>query len=180
VSGHGGNSEGTAMNKALLNSMTEAEHLLVAETERDAMAVLGEDELLELHTRVRRARTKYVKNYRRSASAAVPARGGRGLSYTKNQRDRAKAEIFELALAKVSRRVAMVAQQAAAELKTERLTAARNDGTGPAGDGRSGPGGGPDKPAGRRPAAAKTTGGIKRDASTRSQGARRQAARDAR
>jgi len=173
-------SEGITMNKALLHSMTEVEHLLVAETEGDAMGVLGEDELLELHTRVRRARTKYVKNYRRGASAAVAARGGRGLSYTKNQRDRAKAEIFELALARVSRRVAVVAKQAAAELKAERLAAARNDGTGPAGDARPGYGPGHDKQAGRRPAAMKSTGGIKKDASTRAQGARRQAARDAR
>jgi hypothetical protein len=175
-----GSSEGSAMNKAVLHSMTEAEHLLVAETERDAMVALGEDELLDLHTRIRRARTKYVKNYRRSAGAAVTARGGRGLSYTKNQRDRAKAEIFELALARVSRRVAVVAKQAATDLKAERLAAARNDSTGPAGDGRPGHAPGREQRPGRRPAAVKSTGGIKKDASTRSHGARRQAARDAR
>src|SRR4051794_12508092 len=168
------------MNKALLQSMTEAEHLLVAETERDALAVLSEDELLELHKRVRRARNKYVKNYRRSASAAISARGGRGFSYTKNQRDRAKAEIFELALARVSRQVARVAKQAAADLKAERLAAARNTGKRPAGDRKPGRGGGSGTPAGRRPAAVKSTGGIKKDASSRAQGARRQAARDAR
>ena len=165
------------MNKGLLHSMTEAEQLLVAETERAAMATLDEDELLELHTRVRRARTKFVKNYRRRAGAAVSSRGGRGLSYETNQRDRGKAEVFELALARVSRQVAVLARQAAAELKAERLAAARAGSSGP-GDGAGRRGGG--LPAGRRPAATKTTGGVKKDASSRAQGARRQAKRDAR
>jgi hypothetical protein len=169
----------TAMNKGLLNSMTEAERLLVAETERDAMAALDEDGLLDLHARIRRARTKYVTNYRRGASAAVAARGGRGLSYATNQRDRGKAEVFELALARVSRQVAVVARRAADDLRSERLAAARAEGTGPAsGPARRDDGAG--RPAGRRPAAAKTTGGTKKDASSRAQGARRQARRDAR
>ena len=67
------------MNKAVLNSLTEAEGLLVRETEPDALAGLDEDELLDLHVRVRRARTKYCKLYRRAAAAAVDARGGRGV-----------------------------------------------------------------------------------------------------
>src|SRR4029453_17534619 len=86
------------MNRALLHSMTEAEQRLVAETEREAMAALDEDQLLELHGRIRRARTKYVKNYRRSAGQAVGARGGRGLSYETNQRDRGKGESLVFAL----------------------------------------------------------------------------------
>ena len=170
------------MNKAVLNSMTEAERLLVAETARDAMATLDEDQLLDLHTRIRRARTRYVKNYRRGASAGVAARGGRGFSYPKNQRDRDKAELFELALARVSRQVAVRANQAAAELKAERLAAARSGGTGPAaGPGAAAPAAAEEaKPVSRRRTAVKTTGGIKKDASTRSQGARRQAKRDVR
>jgi hypothetical protein len=170
----------SAMNKGLLNSMTEAEQLLVAETERDAMAALDEDALLDLHARIRRARTKYVKNYRRGAGAAVSAKGGRGLSYATNQRDRGKAEIFELALARVSRQVAVVARRAADDLRSERLAAARTEGAGPAGESPGRRDGGAPRPAGRRPAAAKTTGGTKKDASTRAQGARRQARRDAR
>ena len=113
------------MNQRLLNSLTDAERLLVAETERDALKSLDEDELLDLHQRIRRARTKYVKNYRRAASAAVEQRGGRGFSYPKNQRDRDKAELFELSLARVSREVAAAANRAAAALKAERLEAAR-------------------------------------------------------
>jgi hypothetical protein len=53
--------------------MTETERRLVSETEREALVELDEDALLELHSRVRRARTKYVKNYRRGASAVTAA-----------------------------------------------------------------------------------------------------------
>jgi hypothetical protein len=165
------------VNKAVLHSMTEAERLLVADTERDAIADLDEDELLELHTRIRRARSKYVKNYRRGASARVQQAGGRGKGYAQNSRDRDRAEVFELALARVSRQVAVRANQAAAELKAERLDEARRGSPGPAGS-KVAESDAP--PSGRRPQPRKTTGGVKKDASSRSQGARRQAKRDAR
>ena len=76
--------------------MTKTERRLVSETEREALVELDEDALLELHSRVRRARTKYVKNYRRAASSRVVESGSRGIAYPKNQRDRDKAEVFEL------------------------------------------------------------------------------------
>jgi hypothetical protein len=113
------------MNKAVLNSMTKTERRLVSETERAALVELDKDALLELHGRVRRARTKYLKNYRRAASARVLESGSRGDAYPKNQRDRDKAEVFELALARVSRQVEVTAKRAAAELRAERLQAAR-------------------------------------------------------
>ena len=167
------------MNQALLNSMTVAERRLVAETSRDAMADLDEEELLALHSRIRRARSKYVSQYRRKASGAVVKRGGRGFSYPKNQRDRDKAEVFEVALASVSKEVGVHAARAAAELKASRLAAARSDGSGPrevqtrAASVR--------KPAATRPRGVKkTTGGLKKDASSQAAGARRQAKRDAR
>lgn len=167
------------MNQALLNSLTENERRFVGETSRDALADLDEDQTLELHGRARRLRDKYVKNYRRAAAAAVSSRGGRGLSYEENQRDRGKAEIFETALARVSRRLGALASESAADLKKERLAAARAQGTGPEPTlarrpSRSQP------PSSRPREAKKTTGGIKKDASTRSMGARRQAKRDAR
>ena len=165
------------MNKAILHSMTESEWLLVEETERAAMADLSEDDLLELHTRIRRARSKYVKNYRRAASAKVGGAGGRGKAFAQNSRDRGKAEVFELALARVSRQVAVRASQAAAELKSERLEAARRSkATGPDRALPDDGGGG----SGRGRQTRKTTGGVKKDASSRSMGARRQAKRDAR
>lgn len=164
------------MNKAVLHSMTEAEQLLVADTERSAIAELSEDDLLELHTRVRRARSKYVKNYRRAASANVSRAGGRGKGFAQNSRDRDKAEVFELALARVSRQIAVRANQAAAELKSERLAAARAGSSGPSADPIEAPATGP----GRGRVTKKTTGGVKRDASSRSMGSRRQAKRDSR
>ncbi len=63
------------MNQALLNSMTVAERKLVAETSHDAMTGLDEEELLALHSRIRRARSKYVSVYRRKASGAVVKSG---------------------------------------------------------------------------------------------------------
>lgn len=165
------------MNQGLLNSLTDSERLLVSESERDVLKGLDEDQLLDLHQRVRRLRTKYVKNYRRSASAAVAQTGGRGMSYPRNQRDRDKAELFESVLATVSREVAVAARRASTQLRSERLDAARSarsaaptarvaDQAEPA--------------AGTRARATKTTGGLKKDASTQAMGARRQAKRDSR
>ena len=163
------------MNKAILFSMTEAEQMLISETSRDELRALTEDELLEMETRIRRARNKYVKLYRRQASARVAELGGRGFAAPKNQRNRDKAEVFELALARVSRQVGVAAQKAASELRAERIKAARS------GAASSQPGRTPDSPAidtGRVVPHEKSTGGLKRDASTRAAGARRQAKRD--
>jgi hypothetical protein len=165
------------MNQALMNSLTDAERLLVAETDRDALSTLDEDALLELHQRIRRARTKYVKNYRRGASMSVATAGGRGLAFPRNQRDRDKAELFEGALARVSKEVATAARRAAAELRSERIAAAKNTNAGPEPTVRSTtprPAAAADGP----PRATKTTGGLKKDASSRAAGARRQAKRD--
>src|SRR5580698_4450140 len=66
------------MNASLLAALNDAERLLVAETERAGLAVLDEDAAIDLEARIRRARNKYVGQYRRAASAAVPEHGGRG------------------------------------------------------------------------------------------------------
>ncbi len=169
------------MNQRLLNSLTESERVLMAETEREVLKGLDEDELLDLHQRIRRSRTKYVKNYRRGASVAVATAGGRGMAYPRNQRDRGKAELFESALARVSREVATAANRAAAELRAERLEAARSTATAPGTSARPPRAAAePSTDAGTRPRTVKTTGGLKKDASTRALGAKRQAKRDAR
>jgi hypothetical protein len=165
------------MNQGLLNSLTDAERLLAAETERDALKSLDEDELLDLHQRIRRVRTKYVKNYRRAASAAVAQVGGRGKSFPRNQRDRDKAELFESALARVSREVATTAGRASTQLRSERLEAARSAKAAPPATPTIDQ---PKAQAATRPRTTKTTGGLKKDASSRAAGARRQAKRDAR
>ena len=152
------------------------------------MGELDEDALLDLHGRVRRARTKYVKLYRRQASARVGDTGGRGAARPMNRRNADKAEVFEIALARVSKQVDVVARRAAAQLKSERLAAARAAKSPPATGSdakrllRGGRRGRPLAP-GRlvvARATTKTTGGLKRDASSRAAGARRQAARDSR
>ena len=120
--------------KSLVKSLTEGEWLLLAETKRAALADLDEDELLALHTRVRRARTKYMTQYRRVASARVAEVGGRGAAHPKNRRAADKAEAFEKALARTSAALAAAARTSAAELRTQRLKTARDKGgTGPGG-----------------------------------------------
>jgi hypothetical protein len=86
---------------------------------------LDEDELLALHQRVRRVRTKHLGQYRREASARVPRQGGRGKARPRNTQNLERAELFEDVLARVSKAVATKAKQAASELKAERLAAAR-------------------------------------------------------
>jgi hypothetical protein len=107
------------MNASLLAVLNDAE------TGRAELAALDEDAAIELETRVRRARNKYVSQYRWTASAAVAGHGGRGKARPENRRAAMKAEAFEEALSRVSRRVAALARQAAAELRAERLAAAR-------------------------------------------------------
>ena len=160
--------------------LTDAQADLVRETEPKRMEKLDEDELLELHTRVRRARSKYVKLYRQTGASRVGLKGARGHARPGNAANAAKAEVFELALARVSARVDVVARAAAEELKAERLAAAapapgsRGPGSGPAGGGAKATG------TSTRRKATKTTGGIKRDASSRAKGAARQAKKDSR
>jgi hypothetical protein len=113
------------MDASLLAVLNDAERLMVAETDRDNLTALDEDAAIELETRIRRARNKYVGQYRRAASAKVAELGGRGRARPENTRARTKAEAFEEALSRVSRRVAVLARQSAAQLRRERLAAAR-------------------------------------------------------
>jgi len=176
------------MDKRLLARLTDAERLLVAETGKDELAALDEDGLVELHTRVRRARSKYVGQYRRGAAARVPSAGGRGKGFAQNQLARDKAEAFEIALAQVSAALAKSARASAAELKAERLAAAAAGTTRPPAA-SSTTAERAAEPARKAPASpARTTSGSKRpapsqakkNASSRAQGARRQAKRDSR
>jgi len=110
---------------AVLNSLTEAELAIVRSAEPKALIDLDEDGLLALHGRVRRARDKYVGQYRRQAATVVAETASRGGAYERNQRARDKAEVFERSLARVSTALAKAARHSAAELKAERLTTAR-------------------------------------------------------
>jgi len=173
------------MNASLLAVLNDAERLLVAETEQAKLAALDEDAAIELEGRIRRARNKYVGQYRRGASARVVEQGGRGKARPENKRAAMKAEAFEEALSRVSRRVATLARQAAAALRAERLAAARaakqdrGPGAGPAAPaaGRKGPSV-TGEPTGDR--ALRSPASEKRRAGARAQGARQQAKRDSR
>ncbi|WP_222849370.1 hypothetical protein [Trebonia kvetii] len=173
------------MEASLMAVLNKAEGRLVAETELDALAGLGEDEAIELEARVRRARDKAVGQYRRPASAAVAEHAARGMAYPENQRARARAEAFERALARASHRVAVLAKESAASLRKERLDVARAAKRG----GRAWPGGeemvprqrrkGPEvtpEPTGER--ALRSAARERQRAETLSQGARKQAKRD--
>lgn len=159
----------------LLGALNGQERDLLRETEPARMEELDEDQLIRLHSRIRRARKKHQKNYRRQASAGVEEHGGRGVSRPKNTQAAQKAEVFEDALARVSGLLQRRAAEAAEALKQERLAAARaNRSTGPGGDSPSGGGVGP----GEARSHTQTTGGAKRDASSQAQGAARQAKSD--
>jgi hypothetical protein len=108
----------TARQLALVGAKGQA---LLLETEPARLAELDEDGLLELHARVRRARDKHSGRYRRQGAAAVRASGKRGVS---PQHVRERAEVFEDALARVSRAVASAARASALGLRAERLAAA--------------------------------------------------------
>lgn len=160
--------------RAMLN---ETEQALLREV--DDLERLDEDELAALHDRIRRARSKYVKLYRRRASAQVASDRSRSRTQGANQRAVLKAELFEDALAKVSRRLATVAKSAAAELKRERLALAAQERESSVGEGRSTAGTGGDT--GRKPSAKpRTPAKEKARASTKATTKRRQAARDSR
>lgn len=165
------------MNRTITNSLTEAELALVRETDRDRVAGLDEDGLAELHDRIRRARTKYVNIYRRTGAATVEGKGGRGVAKERNARNAAKVEVFEDALARVSRALAAAARASATALRAERVATARAERSpGP----RRGPASGPDETPESRPRAVPRDAPArrKRDASTLATGGRRQARRD--
>ncbi|HYB18178.1 MAG TPA: hypothetical protein VEF71_22310 [Streptosporangiaceae bacterium] len=173
------------MNASLLAALNDSERLLVTQTERAELAALDEDAAIDLEARIRRARNKHVGQYRRGASARVVDHGARGQAAPENQRAALKAEAFEEALARVSRRVAVLARQAAAELRAERLAAARAarhahrpGAPGPASaEGRKGPAVTGERTGDR---ALRSPASQKRRASTRAAGARQQAERDSR
>lgn len=100
--------------------LSSEEEQLVQETADRRLNELNEDELVQLHSRVRRSRNKYSKQYRRLAREQVQTDRARGKASKKHVNAAQKAEVFEDALAQVSRRLAIVAAQAADILRAER------------------------------------------------------------
>jgi hypothetical protein len=120
------------MNNATWAMLNETEKALLRQAEPSSLATLDEDELIDLHTRVRRARNKYATLYRRRASAQVQRDAGRAKAHGQHARTAVKAETFEDALARVSQALAKVARARAATLRAERLEAARRERRSPA------------------------------------------------
>lgn len=172
------------MNPTELYSLFSAkEQTLLVATEAARLKDMTEDELDVLLTMVRRERNKYSKLYRRQSSALVEAKSSRAGTSTSNQRTRRKAEIFEDTLARVARALSVAARASANELKRERLQAA------------SDAKGNPRAKSSGRPSASASTGVSTRErgraakggaatpsrrASSKAQGARRQARSDSR
>jgi hypothetical protein len=113
------------MNKATWAMLNESEKALLREAEAPSLGRLDEDALIDLHTRVRRARTKYATLYRRRASSQVKKDAGRSRAHAQHARTAVKAEAFEDALARVSQALAKAARARAAALRAERLATAR-------------------------------------------------------
>lgn len=166
----------------LLDTLNESDLLLVRQAALEELRNLDEDALLDLHAQVRRARNKHVGVYRRQAAARVQRKGARGLAREGNQRNAARAEIFEDVLSRVSRQLGVVARQSARELKAERLALAKSDKS-PVAPVRAARTSAAKSVAKKPPLADKTReqpGRIKREAGSKAAGARRQAKRDAR
>ena len=167
------------MKKLQYKVLSDGEKEIVLAARPEQLRQLDEDELLALHKRVRRARNKYSKLYRRRAAAQVGDDRARGKASKKQARTASKAEIFEDVLARVSRQLAVVARQNATTLRDERIAASRPERSGhasaphdePAPAGGSGP---------KRRARDRKPVEERKNAGSRASGRRKQAGRDAR
>lgn len=113
------------MNNATWGMLNETEKALLRQADSSSLARLDEDQLIDLHTRVRRARSKYTTLYRRRASSQVKTDADRAKAHAQHARTAVKAEAFEDALARVSRALAKAARMNAAALRAERLETAK-------------------------------------------------------
>ncbi len=115
------------MNPTELYLFSDKEQTLLVATEPKRLAEMDEDGLDELLTLVRRARNKYSKLHRRQSGVSIDAAGKRYAATASNTRTLRKAEIFEGALARVSKSLGAAAAASAKELKAERIAAARGE-----------------------------------------------------
>jgi hypothetical protein len=164
--------------RATPQSLSRKERTLLAETDTERLRAMDEEDLIDLHARVRRARDRYVQLHRREVAEQVEVARARGTASGAPRRSASKAEIFEAALARVSSSLARAARAAAASLRAERLTAARSAVRPAAAKKRT-----PARPKAKAVAPrARNRPPIERKsaAATRASNARRQARRDAR
>src|SRR5690349_19788121 len=69
---------GQLVNLTIVKTLTKGEQSLVMDTRPKRLDGLSEDELLDLHARVRRGRNKYKKNQRQAGAKQVKADRSRG------------------------------------------------------------------------------------------------------
>jgi len=113
------------MQASLLAVLNESERLLVAETESAALAQLDEDAVGELHGRIRRARNKYIGQYRRGCERPGRRQGWSRRSAAGEPHGGAEGGGVRGGPVAVSRKLAAQGSHLlAAELKAERLAAA--------------------------------------------------------
>ena len=169
------------MKNAIWGMLNETEQALLREVEPKRLNSLDEDGLAELHDRIRRARRKYTKLYRRRASEQVAKDASRKKAHQQHARTVTKAEAIEDALAVVSDKLARAARDSAEELKQERLEAARSWKSGSSAQGKKKGKKGKGKVKGKKgkggKGKAKTPVSRKSVASQRSSKGRKQAAR---
>jgi hypothetical protein len=115
------------VNLTIVKTLTKGERSLIMDTRPKKLAGLSEDQLLDLHGRVRRGRNKYKKNFRQGAAKGVKAKGSRAVATKERRADAQRREVFEEALARVSERLAKAARRSADELRTKRLARAKQE-----------------------------------------------------
>ena len=115
---------GAPMNKAMLSLLSESEVLLARTPSRPRSPRSTRTRQVTCSAGAPRAQ-QYSTNYRRQSSQRVVAKGVARRGAGSSNKTAMKAEIFEDALARVSRRLAALARASAADLRAERLAAAR-------------------------------------------------------
>jgi len=163
-----------------LHLFSKSEQTLLVATEKKRLDELSEDDLDDLLSRVRRARNKYTKLYRRQSATLVADHESRAGTDTSNQRTKRKAEILEDALARVARSLATAARATAKQLKAERLAAAAAAKGAPLPSGGTGQSASSDSASTRRKPARGRAASKARQGSRKASGARNQARKDQR
>jgi hypothetical protein len=84
-------------------NLTPQEISLIAEAHPDALARMDAKSLKDLQSRLRHAREKNFSLLRREGAARVEAEGARGAAQPANEKRSEKVEVFDDALARVSK-----------------------------------------------------------------------------
>ncbi|BBZ44821.1 hypothetical protein [Mycobacterium parmense] len=92
-------------------NLTQQESSLIGESHPAALERMDESQLKDLQGRLRTAREKNFSLLRRRGAARVEAEGARGAAQPANERRVEKVEVFDEALARVSRRLESVRGQ---------------------------------------------------------------------